>query len=150
MSENILLVTFNTDPWHISASFEILAKEIKNKNNVEWLILDKPSLGSQELPISSKLRLTEIRKKLNEIFLENKNLSDKVKLVYSLPKTKKIFDYDSRSKEVAYAELIARLRDSNPCLEHNLDNFIKLLFLLFIFETTTLYKIKINFYPILY
>jgi hypothetical protein len=71
LSENILLVTFNTDPWHISASFEILAKEIKNKNNVEWLILDKPSLGSQELPISSKLRLAEIRKKLDKILLEN-------------------------------------------------------------------------------
>jgi len=125
LSENILLVTFNTDPWHISTSFEILAKEIKDNNNVEWLILDKPSLGSQELPISSKLRLSEIRKKLDKILLENKNLADKVKLVYSLPKTKKIFDYGSRSKEVAYAELISRLRDSNPCIKHNFENFIK-------------------------
>jgi hypothetical protein len=125
LSENILLVTFNTDPWHISVAFEILAQEVKNKNRVEWLILDKHHSESQELPISSKLRSAEIRRKLKKILLENKNLANKVKICYSLPTPNQILDYDSRSKEVAYAELISRLRDSNPCILHNYDNFLK-------------------------
>ena len=123
MSENILLVTFNTDPWHISVAFEILAQEVKNKNRVEWLILDKHHSESQELPISSKLRSAEIRRKLKKILLENKNLANKVKICYSLPTPNQILDYDSRSKEVAYAELISRLRDSNPCILHSYNNF---------------------------
>ena len=124
MSEKILFVTFNSAPWNISATIEIISREIKSNSRIEWLILDRIYPNSQELPISSKLRSIEIRKKLKKILLDNPSLANQVKICYSLPVTDKIYDYGSRSKEVAYAELISRSRDSNPCIEHNLNKLV--------------------------
>jgi len=123
LNKNILMVTFNIEPWNLSVTLEILMKEIERNKKVTWLLLDHVSLDNKILPLSSNLRSREIRRLIHKLvksdlrFKENVNIVDSFNLIYKPHKDTK------RSKEVARAELMSRLRDSNPCLTHNLRAF---------------------------
>ena len=114
------MVSFNTEPWHLSVTVETIMKEIELKKKVTWFLLDYLSLDNKVLPLSSNLRSREIRRLIHKLvksdlrFKANVNIVDSVNLISTPHKDTK------RSEEVARAELISRLRDSNPCLTHNL------------------------------
>lgn len=120
MNKNILMVTFNTEPWHLSVTLETIFKEIQLKKRVTWFLLDFVSLDNKVLPLSSNLRSREIRRLIHSLmksdlrFMANVNIVESVNFIFKPLRDTK------RSKEIARAELISRLRDSNPCLTHNL------------------------------
>ena len=120
MNNNILMVTFNTEPWNLSVTLEIIMKEIKLKKRVTWLLLDNISLDKELLPLSSNLRSREIRRLIHKLVESDLRLLANVNILNSIDFTLKLYKDNQRSKEVARAELISRLRDSNPCLTHNL------------------------------
>lgn len=119
MNKNVLMVTFNTEPWNLSVTLEIIFNEIKRGNKVTWFLLDNFSLDKELLPITNKLRSREIRQLLDNLFLSEPQLFANINLITSIDITSKARSKSERSREVARAELISRLRDSDPCLSHN-------------------------------
>jgi len=120
LNKNILMVTFNTEPWHLSVTVETIMKEIELKKKVTWFLLDYASLDNKVLPLSSNLRSREIRRLIHKLVKSDLRFKANVKIVDSVNLISEPHKDTKRSKEVARAELISRLRDSNPCLIHNL------------------------------
>ena len=115
------MVTFNNEPWNLSVTLEIIMKEIKLNKRVTWFLLDNVSLDNEVLPLSSNLRSREIRRLINKLVKSDMRFLANVNILDSINFTLKQHKGTKRSKEVARAELISRLRDSNPCLTHNLE-----------------------------
>ena len=114
------MVSFNTEPWHLSVTVETIMKEIELKKKVTWFLLDYLSLDNKVLPLSSNLRSREIRRLIHKLVKSDLRFKAYVKIVDSVNLISTPHKDTKRSEEVARAELISRLRDSNPCLIHNL------------------------------
>ena len=121
MNKDILMVTFNTEPWNLSVTLDIIMKEIKLNKRVTWLLLDNISLDKEVLPLSSYLRSKEVRRIVSGLFKSDLQFLSNVQILNSISFTLKPHKVTKRSMEIARAELISRLRDSNPCLTHNLN-----------------------------
>jgi len=121
LNKDILMVTFNTEPWNLAVTLDIIMKELKLKKKVTWFLLDKISLDKEVLPLSNNLRSKEIRRLIHKLVESDSRFLANVNILDSINFTIKPYKDTQRSKEVARAELISRLRDSNPCLTHNLE-----------------------------
>lgn len=119
MNNNILMVTFNTEPWNFAVTLDIITKEMKQKNKVTWFLLDNFSLDKKYLPLSNNLRAKQIRRLIDKLIVSEPRLFANLKIINSIDITPKTYKGNKRSREVARAELISRLRDSDPCLSHN-------------------------------
>ena len=84
MNSDTLIVTFNTEPWNLAVTLDIVFKEIRKKKKITWFLLEAESLDSDFLPLSNKIRHHEVRELLNKLGEANINFFKNVEIINSI------------------------------------------------------------------
>lgn len=118
-----LFVTFNYEAWPLSAHIELLQESSRLGLNPLWLDLTGIFRNYFEFPVSDKLHIFLMKKKMHAAF---PNLA--IANVHSggLDPCFEESEIIQQAEIVAYQELISLTRNSKPCLRHNRRLFWKI------------------------
>ena len=119
MKSDILVVTYNTEPWNLAVTLDIIIEEVKKEKQITWFLLEDESLDNAFLPLSSRIRSYEIQVLLNRLGTSSIDFFKNVRIIDAINLISPTIKVNERAKEAARAELISRLRESNPCEVHN-------------------------------
>lgn len=111
--------TFNFQNWNLAASLEIMKNELESGKNVDWFDFAGEFKDRLEFPLADRAHSFFVRKQIERKRLCKKmslNSTGELKYFRNLEKSR--FETDCEliklAEEVAYLELIARIRDSSP------------------------------------
>ncbi len=136
MSKKSIFFTFRYSDWALSTSLEIMAIELANGTNIGWADWTGEFESSFELPITNRILIRQMKNRFRSHQIVNKiqSFGTTSNLVILQP-PKNSIDPNSKTiliaEEVAYLELISRIRDARPnkITHHNLLDKFKLTFL---------------------
>ncbi len=111
-----LFVTFNYEAWPLSAHIELLQESTSLGLNPLWLDLTGILRNHFEFPVSDRLHIFLMKKKLHAEFV---NLAKINIHTGGLDPWFKESEVIEQAEMVAYQELISLTRNSKPCLRHN-------------------------------
>jgi hypothetical protein len=111
-----LFVTFNYEAWPLAAHIELLQESSSLGLNPLWLDLTGIFRNHFEFPVSDRLQIFLMKKKLHAAFpcLAEINIHSE-----HLNRWCEESEIIGQAEMVAYQELISLTRNSKPCLRHN-------------------------------
>ena len=119
MSKSSGFFTFNFQNWNLATSLEIMKDELESGKNVNWFDFAGEFRDRLEFPLADRAHFYFVRKHIERKRLcEKMGLNSTGELKYFRNLEKPLFETDDElvklAEEVAYLELIARIRDSSP------------------------------------
>ena len=130
MSNPSRIFTFNFQNWQLAASLEIIQNELNFGNSVHWYDFAGEFKNKYEFPLADTLHffLVRFRMKIRRL---NEKLSPNTSaiLIYSRKVEEKSFEFEDDveklAEEVAYLELISKLKESEPSIAENAADLIE-------------------------
>jgi len=124
------IFTFNFQNWQLAASLEIIQKELIIGNSVHWYDFAGEFRDKYEFPLADRLHFFLVRFRMKKRKLSEKLSSNTPgSLIYLRNKEKLFFEIEHEveklAEEVAYLELISKLKESEPSTADNRGHLIE-------------------------